>query len=124
VFQERELQQIRNLLNLTPEAIFPNSELRRKAKSLESFDLEFATTLVIDIQSYLARIEELDNAIALLFGSNPNGIKRKKIDGEYEIEYGSHSILLDYYREKDSLIAKIAREFNFSRNNYMSRYSR
>jgi hypothetical protein len=125
-FTTNNLAQIRDLLNLSPRSLLPGSQLKLKAQSLENYDTEFNTTFVVDIQSWLIRITELDGKIKLNVDNNKNSIKSEDIKDDYKVEYQSNTtdISLDLRREKSALIAKIAREFETSYNPYMTTRSR
>lgn len=126
MFTPENLNQIRDLLDLSPRSLLPGSQLKLKAQCLESYDTQFGTSIVSDIQKWLARITELDLKIKESIDNNKGAIKVEDVDDDYKVEYKSNltDFALDFRREKEALIAKIAREFETSHNTYMTTRSR
>ncbi len=126
VFTENSVRKIRDYLNLSPESLLPNSALRLRAKKIEDYDNSYGTNLVAEIEDILAQIETIDNAIADNISNNIGVIKKEEVKDEHSVEYATPGtdFNLDYRREKERLIAKIAREFNITRNPYLSHRSR
>ena len=126
IFQEASIRKIRDYLNLSPESLLPNSALRLRAKKIEDYDNQYGTNLVTEIEDILVQIETIDNAIADNISNNIGVVKKEEIKDEQSVEYAATNsdFNLDYRREKERLISKIAREFNITRNPYLSHRSR
>jgi hypothetical protein len=96
-FTTEDYQNLIIILQLSPTEIAEGSLLREKGTALEEIDEQNLTDFVGQVQTAIAAwITANDEKNAIVSTDTGQGIKRQKVDGEYEVEYGTRGALSRY----------------------------
>lgn len=96
-FTTQNYQDLIIILQLPPSEIFANSLLRNRGKHLEQIDTNNSTDFVGDVQSAICNWFTANDAKnTIMSTANGQGIKRQKVDGEYEVEFSDRGAMSKY----------------------------
>ncbi len=119
---EVEIRQIQVLFNYSVKQLLPNSTLRNCIETVEQCDVKYGLNITGDVQANLVAIAEIDSKIDTIKTSNIDGLRRQRIDGEYEVEYKDNTDAAKGLKEqRHRLLNRIACDLNLQRKLYSGR---
>lgn len=111
-----EIRQIQIYLGYSTQQLHPSSQLRCRIKTIAEADKRYNLTIINDIANNLNAIAEIDRKIDEIKISNSDGIKKEKIDEEYEVEYKENKDAAVGLKEvRNRLIDRIAQDLGLYR---------
>ena len=115
-FTELEIQQIRDVLDLSVEQLLPNSDLRICLRTTEQNDTRYNLNVVGTVRQYLVEISSLDDKIKAVEDDPSNSFASVNITGEYSYTKDYRTDMAEGYRvQRARLVNKLARDLQIYR---------
>lgn len=113
-FSDSDKQRIWRYYDLPREELISGSSLSVALQLVEQFDTLHNTTLVKQVQGYLADLDELSETIRTVQGSTTYDMQIVDVDGEYRTNRGLNgSPVTGYLERRNEILNKISQILQF-----------